>query len=111
MANGYYELKKGEKFSFTLKAANHQVVLSSQTYASKSSADAGIASVQENGSNDSMFEKKVAKSGQPFFVLKASNGQTIGTSEMYDSESSRDKGIASVVSNSASSEIKDLTAS
>ena len=109
MANGYYELKKGAKFSFNLKAANHQVILSSQTYESKSAAENGIASVQANGTNDGSFKRKDAKSGQPYFVLKASNGQIIGQSEMYESAAARDNGIESVKKNAASTEVKDLT--
>lgn len=37
------------KHYFTLKAANHQVIGTSQMYASAASRDAGIASVQANG--------------------------------------------------------------
>lgn len=37
------------KYYFTLKAANHQVIGTSQMYASAASRDAGIASVQANG--------------------------------------------------------------
>jgi uncharacterized protein YegP (UPF0339 family) len=33
--------------------------------------------------------------------MKASNGQVIGTSQNYDSESGRDNGIASVAKNAA----------
>jgi len=111
MANGCYELKKGQKYSFNLKAANHQVILSSQTYESKESALGGIASVQANGAKDELYERKTAQSGQPFFVLKAPNGQVIGQSEMYETEAARDNGIESVKSNSPSTQIKDLIAS
>jgi uncharacterized protein YegP (UPF0339 family) len=38
-------------------------------------------------------------------VLKSSNGQVIGTSEMYKSEAARDNGIASVVENSPSTKV------
>ena len=37
------------KFYFTLKAANHQIIGSSQMYASEQSRDAGITSVMTNG--------------------------------------------------------------
>ena len=109
MATGYYELKKGAKYSFNLKAANHQVILTSQSYESKAAAEGGIESVRKNGGSDANFERKTATSGQPYFVLKAFNGQVIGTSEMYESEAARDNGIASVKTNSPSTEVKDLT--
>lgn len=44
-----FELKKsGDKFHFVLKAANGQVVLSSQMYASESGMNNGIESVRKN---------------------------------------------------------------
>ncbi len=109
MATGYYELKKGAKYSFNLKAANHQVILTSQSYESKAAAEGGVESVRKNGGSDANFERKTANSDQPYFVLKASNGQVIGTSEMYETEAARDNGIASVRTNSPSTEVKDLT--
>jgi uncharacterized protein YegP (UPF0339 family) len=108
MAIGYYELKKGAKFSFNLKSANHQVVLTSQSYESKSAAENGIASVQKNSGDDACFERKVAKSDQPYFVLKAANGQVIGQSQMYDSAAAMENGIESVKANGPSTEVKDL---
>lgn len=46
-----YERKESSSGNpyFTLKAANHQVIGSSQMYASATARDAGIASVQSNG--------------------------------------------------------------
>ncbi len=104
-----YELKQSAsgKFMFNLKAANHQVILTSQLYDSKASAQAGIASVQKHGTEDKNFELKTATSDQPYFILKASNGQTIGKSEMYNSEAAAKNGIESVKKNSASTEIKE----
>lgn len=109
MAIGYYEIKKGAKISFNLKAANHEIILTSQTYESKAAADNGISSVRTNGGSESNFERKTSSSGQPYFVLKAANGQVIGTSEMYSSEAARDNGIKSVQSNCSSLVVKDLT--
>ena len=44
-----FELKQsGDKYHFVLKAGNGQVILSSQMYASKSSAMNGIESVKKN---------------------------------------------------------------
>jgi uncharacterized protein YegP (UPF0339 family) len=39
----------------------------------------------------------------------SSNGQVIGTIEMYESEAARDNGIKSVQANSPSAEVKDLS--
>jgi uncharacterized protein YegP (UPF0339 family) len=43
------------------------------------------------------------------FNLKASNGQVIGTSETYASESGRENGIRSVKENASSAKTDDCT--
>jgi len=43
-----------------------------------------------------MIEKKQAKNGHYYFVVKAYNGQIIVSSELYASEAARDNGIASL---------------
>ncbi|WP_446680586.1 YegP family protein [Camelimonas abortus] len=42
------------------------------------------------------------------FNLKAANGQVIGTSELYESAASRDKGIESVKKNAPDAQLVDL---
>ncbi len=105
--SGYYELKKttSGKPMFNLKAANHEVILTSETYESREAALNGIDSVRKNGPHESSYEKKVSVKNEPYFVLKAANGQVIGKSEMYTSEAGRDNGIASVMRNSPSEKI------
>ena len=109
---GYYELKKTEtgKFHFTLNAGNHEVILSSQLYPEKGSAQNGIESTRTNGTHEARYERKLSAMGEPYFLLKAPNGQVIGTSEMYGSEASRDNGVRAVVANSGSVIVKDLSA-
>lgn len=108
---GYFELKPaaGGKYMFNLKAANHQVVLTSETYSAKGSAEDGIASAKKNAPDDKRYERKTAKDGSPYFVLTATNGQTIGKSEMYSSASAMENGIASVKANAPTADVKDLT--
>ena len=98
---GKYDLKKSPsgKHMFNLKAANGQIILTSELYDSKKAAENGIASVKKNAGNDARFERKESKKGQPCFVLKAANGQTIGKSEMYSGKSGMENGIASVRKN------------
>ena len=107
---GYFELKPaaGAQFVFNLKAGNHQVVLSSERYATKQAALAGIESVKKNCKDDSRFTRKTAKDDSPYFVLTATNGQTIGKSEMYSSTSAMENGIASVKTNASGAQTKDL---
>jgi uncharacterized protein YegP (UPF0339 family) len=105
--SGYYELKSSASGQpmFNLRAENNQVILTSQLYSSKEAALKGIASVQTHGPDPASFEKLVSGQGEPYFVLKASNSQVIGTSQMYGSEQARDIGIASVMKNSPSEKV------
>lgn len=108
---GWYELSKSSdgQFRFALKAGNAETILTSELYKAKSSAENGIASVQANGGADERYERKTSSNGQQYFNLKAANGQVIGTSQMYASESSRENGIASVKTNGSSKTVKDNT--
>lgn len=106
---GKFEIKKDKagKFRFNLKASNGQVILSSEAYNSKDACDNGIESVKKNSQNDGMFNRKEAKNGSPYFNLKASNGQVIGSSEMYSGKSGMENGIASVKKNAPKASIVD----
>ncbi|WP_343521892.1 YegP family protein [Pedobacter sp.] len=95
------------EYQFNLKAGNGQVILSSEGYAAKSSCENGIESVKKNAKDDSKFERKTSSNGKYYFSLKATNGQIIGSSEMYESASSRDNGIESVQKNAPDAETDD----
>lgn len=92
-------LRKNGEFQFNLKATNGQVILSSEGYTTKTACLNGIESVKKNAVIPERYEIKVAKNGKPFFNLKASNGQIIGSSQMYSSEVTMKNGIASVTKN------------
>lgn len=87
------------EYQFNLKAGNGQVILTSEGYSNKSGCENGIESVRTNAPNDARYERKESKNGKPYFVLKAGNGQIIGTSEMYESAAGMENGIESVKSN------------
>jgi uncharacterized protein len=97
------------EFQFNLKASNGQTILSSEGYTTKTNCENGIESVKTNSQDDSKFERKTSSNDKPYFNLKASNGQIIGTSEMYESEAARDNGIESVKSNAADATTDDQT--
>ena len=54
-----------------------------------------------------LAERKAAKDDSPYLVLKAENGQTIGKSEMYSSNSAMEDGIASAKANGASGTVDE----
>ena len=107
----HYELKAAahEQFMFNLKAANGEVILTSELYKTKEAALNGIESVKTNSPHDEQFERKESTSGKPYFVLKARNHETIGRSEMYNSAGARDNGIESVKKNGPVATLHDIT--
>lgn len=98
-------------FKFDLKAANGQVILTSEVYTTKAACISGIESVKKNAPEDSRYERKESENGKPMFNLKAINGQVIGTSELYESVAARENGIESVKKNAPDAEIEDTTES
>ncbi|MFG5410664.1 YegP family protein [Piscinibacter sakaiensis] len=105
---GWYEVSRNDKgqFGFVLKAGNGQVILRSEQYEARASADNGIASVQKNAPLEARYERRTASDGRPYFNLKAANGQVIGTSQMYAAEAGRENGIASVMENGPSTDVR-----
>ena len=98
---------KNDQFQFVLKAGNGEVILSGEGYSSKANCTNGIESVKKNSQDDSKFEKLEAKDGRMYFNLKATNGQIIGSSQMYASASGRDNGIESIKKNAPEAETKE----
>lgn len=99
---------KLSEYRFRLKAGNGQIILVSQGYDSKSSCVNGIESVKINSLDKSKFEYFINKNGDAHFNLKAANGQVIGSSQMYKSESSMKNGILSVRKNAAKADIVEV---
>lgn len=104
---------------FDLRAANGQIVASSEVYATVSACRKGIASVRKNapgaGVEDLTGEQEAPlanpkfelfrdKAGRYRFRLKAANGKVIATSEAYASKSGCLNGIESVRKNAAEAE-------
>lgn len=98
---GKFVIKTGTngQYYFSLKADNGQKILASEGYTTKSACNNGIDSVKANAKDDSKYDKKTSTNGKYYFNLKATNGQIIGTSEMYESTAGRDNGIESVKTN------------
>ena len=87
------------EFQFNLKAGNGQTILASEGYATKAACENGIESVRKNSQEDARYDRKESSNGKPYFNLKATNGQIIGNSEMYESVAARENGIESVKKN------------
>ena len=101
--------RKNGEFQFNLKATNGQVILTSEGYTTKAACLNGVESVKKNSQVEARFDKKVATNGKPFFNLKATNGQIIGSSQMYANEKNMLNGVASVMKNAPEAPVEDLT--
>lgn len=110
--NGSFELKrsKSNDYYFVLKAENGNVILTSEMYKTKDSVENGIASVQKNCGLDERYARATSAANGKFrFNLTAANHQVIGISEHYETEATREAGIASVKRNGKSTDVKDNT--
>jgi uncharacterized protein YegP (UPF0339 family) len=108
-SSGRFELKQSAsgQYYFNLKAGNGQIILSSEMYNSKKAAENGIESVKRNAADSKRYERKTGQNNQPYFVLKAGNGEEIGKSETYSTESAMENGISSVMENAPNAKISE----
>lgn len=106
---GKFVITKGKdgKDYFVLKAGNGETILQSQGYKSASGCENGVESVRTNSQDESKFETREAKDGRTYFIIKASNGQEIGRSQMYKSTSGCKNGQASVAKNAPDAKVVD----
>lgn len=106
-----FELKKAKdgQFHFNLLATNGQVILASEMYKARDSALNGIESVKKNAQREGAFETRTSSNDKHYFLLKATNGQVVGQSQMYASAASCRNGIESVQNNAPTANLDDQT--
>jgi y4mF family transcriptional regulator len=85
-------------YYFRLTANNGQILLTSEGYVSKVGCLNAVHSVKSNGKDQNRYDKRTTSSGKYYFNLKATNGQIIGTSEIYETAASRDNAIKTMQS-------------
>lgn len=100
--------RRNGEYQFNLKAKNGKVVLTSEGYSSKQNCLKGIDSAVKNSKIDMHYMLKVSSNDLYYFNLVAQNGEIIGTSQMYKTESGRTNGFNSVEENAKNAEILDL---
>ena len=105
-----FQIKRASdgQFYFNLKARNGEIILTSESYRTESAVKNGIESVRLNAPRDELYERKIARPDKYYFLLKAENGEVIGSSEIYSSKKTMENGIASVKENTANAEALDL---
>jgi hypothetical protein len=98
--------KNGEDY-FNLKSVEGHTLLRSEMYTTKAACYNGIESVRSNCQMDKRYERKVSSNNKHFFNLKASNGQVIGTSDMFESAEEMENIIASVKMNGITTTLEE----
>lgn len=116
------EVKSGIKFN--LKAANGEIIATSEIYSTEGACMNGIESIRKNSAGEiedqtvepveakkhPKFEVYKDKAGEFRFRLKAKNGEIIAVSEGYKAKASCLKGIESVKKNAPDSPVVKVEA-
>lgn len=110
-------------FTFELKAANGENIVTSQVYTTKDSCRKGIMSVRNNAPlaevedqteegyetlRHPKFELYTDKAGKTRFHLKAKNGEIIAVSQSYKEKAGAVKGIESVKVNAPEASVEEV---
>ncbi|MEA9388970.1 DUF1508 domain-containing protein [Acerihabitans sp. TG2] len=111
MATVHYELEKVRNghFIFKLKGLNDEVILASDTFCSKASAENAINFARYNAPDESNYELMRTKSQSPYFILRGKNYQILGQSVPYSSEAAARQAIKAAMKCAATEEIMDMT--
>lgn len=112
MKTGKFQLfksKKNSQYYWRLRAKNNEIILQSEGYKTKQSAENGIESVRKNAPIDEQYNRLNATNGQYYFVLTAANNQVIGVSETYTTKAARENGIEAVKQEAPCAPLEDLT--
>lgn len=96
------------QYYYRLRAANGEIILSSEGYTTKQSCFVGIDSVKTNAPFDIRYDRKDAANNYSF-NLKAANGEIIGRSESYTSSAARENGISAVKKDAPGAPVEDLS--
>jgi uncharacterized protein YegP (UPF0339 family) len=106
-----FEIKKADdgQFYFNLVAGNGEVILTSEHYTAKATAEIGIQSVKTNAPDKGHYERNQTKNGRPYFILRAKNGEIVGRSQIYSAAVAMEKGIESVMANGPAAAVQDVS--
>lgn len=107
-----YELKRTDDrkaFYWTLQGNNNEVLLTSETFPAKASAQNGIESARENSRWDHRYDRRTASNGQYYFVLRGANNEVLATGETYPSRQAMENGIEACKTHGRTAPVADQT--
>ncbi len=107
---GHFEIetRPDGQFMFSLKVGS-EAILTSEAYTTKAACMNGIDSVKKNAPDEGRYVRTATPDGKSRFALDAANGQTIGASGYFETDSARDDAIEFVMKNAPDAEVQDLT--
>lgn len=97
------------EYYFRLRSTNGETILSGEGYKTKQGCLNGVSSVKTNCPYDSRYDRRISTNSQYYFVLKSSNGEIIGISELYTTTYNRENGIKAVKLDAPLAPVEDLT--
>ncbi|WP_460928091.1 DUF1508 domain-containing protein [Pseudomonas sp. MC6] len=95
---GRYEIKKSSNgnYYYTLKAPNHETVVVGEQLTNYNDVKSAIKQSMSSSSRADKIIKRLSSSGKPYFNLVAENGAILGSSQLYSSDASLERGIESI---------------
>lgn len=107
---GYFQLVEGDDgtYMFTLRAGNHETVLTSRVFWSRQAAMDGVETLRRQAQRPEAYVRHADADGRQWFEVLDDKQHTLGRSEPYASRSGLSAGMASVKRNSVSTAFRGL---
>ncbi|MHC8949412.1 YegP family protein [Sphingobacterium hungaricum] len=96
-------------FQFFLRSKNGKIILTSESFPTKSDCLDAVKQVQINSNLKQNFESATNSIGYHYFNINDSNGKRLCYSGFYVSAGVRDRGIGFIIDNAKSATIEDQT--
>lgn len=107
---GYFQLIEGDDgaFMFTLRAGNHETVLTSRVFWTRQAAMEGVETLRRQAQRPDAYLRHTDADGRQWFEVLDEKQRSLGRSEPYASRSGLSAGMASVKRNSVSVSFRGL---
>ena len=107
---GYYQLIEADDgaFMYTLRAGNHETILTSRIYWSRGAALQAVQALRDASQMPERFQRQLTDGQVAWFCVLDSDGRWLARSESYSSRSGLNTGMASVQRNAPSQIFRGL---
>ncbi|MDH4557332.1 DUF1508 domain-containing protein [Pseudomonas sp. BN417] len=107
--SSWFELRKNTAgtWRLRLKAADAQTLLDTGVYENRGAAEEAMVLFRENCMHEERYARRIDSSGKNYFKLRAANKEVIARSHLYDSESTLEKAIETIMRVGATQQVKE----